>query len=635
MIALAFVLISCSALISSPSSTTPTTAPTPPPAVLNTPVAVATGQMKTWGVAVDDANVYWTDCGTNPAAQDGRVMKMSKSTGEIVALASKQSCPTTIALDATYVYWIGGVSSARTISRIAQSGGAPSVLTSAVDMRALVVDAAALYWSWCDASNNYNVVIKMLKQDDVVGAAAKIAVTTGCANDLALDANNIYWIDSVGVMKIDKNGGAATLVTSARFHPRNLIADENNLYWIADNYIMRLPKSGGAPNALVASQNDLQSIAVDSSNLYWIDGKAVRRIAKTGGTQFTLANVNGSAPWLAVDKAYVYWTTYGDTVMRVAKAGGVAVAQSNAEPQTLAFAQEGLNALAVDDTNIYWTTCRYEKEKYDHGTVMQAPKTGGDAIALATNQSCPGNLVLDANNVYWVNQGAETSPNDYQDGAIMRVAKSGGAPTTLAVQQAGRALLAVDDANIFWTICGKNPGIMRMAKDGSGMTQVASERDCPSSIALDATNIYWSGGDAIKKMDKRGGATQTIATSGGSALVVDEASVDWTRTEQTSRTTFHSCADEASALMQAPKNGGAPVRLAPIPGLAPTHIASDDTYIYYATDCTQGILRVAKTGGAPSVVVANVAPAQLAIDASNIFWSVYSNGTILRVSKPK
>lgn len=622
---LTLVLANCSAPIE-----------TSPPAVLNTPSIVATGQTKTWGVAVDDANIYWTDCGTNPTAQDGRVMRMSKSTGQMIALASNQSCPTSIALDATNVYWLGGATSARTISRVAKDGGALSVLVRDVDIRALAVDGVALYWTSCDVSGYSSAIMQMPLPNGGTGKVQKISATTSCANELAIDADNIYWIDSVGVMKIAKSGGASTQLASAQFHPRNLALDTMNAYWLADTYVVRVAKTGGSPSVLAVNQ-DPGVLAVDATNIYWsLNSGSLVRMDKASGAQFAIATNQGFVSGLAIDETNLYWANIGNAVMRVAKLGGVAVAKSNAEPQTIAFAQEGLNGLAVDDANVYWTTCRYEKEKYDHGTVMQAPKSGGDAIALAMNQSCPGNLALDANNVYWVNQGAETSPNDYQDGAVMKVSKSGGTPTALATKQSGRATLAVDDANIYWTTCGKNPGVARMAKDGSGSaTLVVAEQDCPSSIALDASNVYWISGSAIKKMDNPGGAAQTIATSGGSALVVDNSSAYWTRTEQTSQTTFHSCADERSSLMKTSINGGTPTLLASIPGLAPTKIAVDETNVYYATDCTQGILRVAKTGGAPTVVVANVVPAHLAIDAANIFWTVYSNGTILRSSKPK
>ena len=70
---------------------TPTRAPTPVPltpsdAKPNAPVPFASGQIKTWAVAADDAFVYWTDCGDNPAATNGKVMKAPPVFGAFITL---------------------------------------------------------------------------------------------------------------------------------------------------------------------------------------------------------------------------------------------------------------------------------------------------------------------------------------------------------------------------------------------------------------------------------------------------------------------------------------------------------------------------------------------------------------------
>jgi len=90
---------------------TPTRAPTPVPltptgAKPNAPVPFASGQIKTWSVAADDAFVYWTDCGDNSAATNGKVMKAPKSGGAPIALATNEACPTNLALDANKVYYL-------------------------------------------------------------------------------------------------------------------------------------------------------------------------------------------------------------------------------------------------------------------------------------------------------------------------------------------------------------------------------------------------------------------------------------------------------------------------------------------------------------------------------------------------
>jgi hypothetical protein len=264
---------------------------------------------------------------------------------------------------------------------------------------------------------------------------------------------------------------------------------------------------------------------------------------------------------------------------------------------------------------------------------MKAPKNGGTIATLATNQPCPGNLVLDVSNVYWINQGTETSPNDYQDGVVMEVAKSGGTPIALATKQYGQASLAVDDANVYWTTCGKERGVLKVSKEGGTPALIVTEQECPRSIGLDASNIYWISGDTIKKADKRGGTAQTIAPSGGSALAVDQSLVYSIRTEQTSRTTYRSCADERSVLLKVSKDGGTPTRLAELSGYAPDRIAMDESSIYWANDCSDGIRRIPKSGGDPTTVIANIVARHVVVDVTGVYWTGYQDGTIMKKAK--
>jgi hypothetical protein len=79
---------------------------------------LASGQPHPFGIALDGANVYWTNMGSSGRAQgtgvpglapptnDGAVMKVPLGGGTVTTLASCQSIPMGIAVDATSVYWI-------------------------------------------------------------------------------------------------------------------------------------------------------------------------------------------------------------------------------------------------------------------------------------------------------------------------------------------------------------------------------------------------------------------------------------------------------------------------------------------------------------------------------------------------
>jgi hypothetical protein len=90
-------------------------------------------------IAVDSANVYWTDLG------DGSVRKISKAGGNAVVLAQSQQGPRRIAVQGAYVYWSNNLGGA--IMRAPIDGSsAPQVVSAANQPWGLVVDATYVYW---------------------------------------------------------------------------------------------------------------------------------------------------------------------------------------------------------------------------------------------------------------------------------------------------------------------------------------------------------------------------------------------------------------------------------------------------------------------------------------------------------
>ncbi len=68
------------------------------------PMAVATGRVRPWGIALDGANVYWVDHGI--ASGDGEVLRAPVSgAGPVDVLAVDQDNPQSLAVDETTVYW--------------------------------------------------------------------------------------------------------------------------------------------------------------------------------------------------------------------------------------------------------------------------------------------------------------------------------------------------------------------------------------------------------------------------------------------------------------------------------------------------------------------------------------------------
>jgi hypothetical protein len=95
-----------------------------------------------WNIAIDSANVYWTEYGGAPAS--GNIMKVPIAGGPSVTLATGDY-PLAIATDGASVYWSDA--DAATIMKIPVGGGTPMTLISGWNVSALALDATSLYWT--------------------------------------------------------------------------------------------------------------------------------------------------------------------------------------------------------------------------------------------------------------------------------------------------------------------------------------------------------------------------------------------------------------------------------------------------------------------------------------------------------
>jgi hypothetical protein len=259
------------------------------------------------------------------------------------------------------------------------------------------------------------------------------------------------------------------------------------------------------------------------------------------------------------------------------------------------------------------------------------PVTGGPIQTVVPGNNVTGSfLAVDDINVYFQSS----------DG-LYRAPKSGvGSPTLLnepTMSRIGSATALGGSA--FWIeVEGSLPqSILRIktAPLKGGPTSVVAQFTAArtqsfsdSVVGVTSTTAFLQGGGLqglasipIGTGVPDGGGPVDIdagVSSGFQLLVSDTDAIYWT---------------DLTTLLRVASDGTATFLGSVASGFAGGTVAYDDTYVYWVDALTVGtIMRVPKTGGAPTVLARDTRPLAIAVDAHAVYWNDDA-GNILRLAK--
>lgn len=311
------------------------------PSVIGLPETFATGQGKPWGVAVDEAYVYWTNEG------DDTVMRAPKTGGAPTVLAHDQAEPHRILVDSTNVIWHNA-----NFANVKKADAGTDVYEITSLAKTTIAQGGA-----------------PKKIEDVQTGKSARSIAIAKAPD---DQIWSTWQDKLRRNnREDSNNGKDIVKPLNPREPTAVAVDDVNAYFFLQQpeQVWSVPKTAdggttdaGSPIATVANLVEVADMAADGTALYMvtIGGELLKLPTPDGGTATQLASGHPFPRSVVVDDAYVYFThsaaTETDTngaVVVLAKSGGPATG--------LASGQNRPRGIAVDvapdgSRTVYWAT---------------------------------------------------------------------------------------------------------------------------------------------------------------------------------------------------------------------------------------------------------------------------------------
>lgn len=184
---------------------------------------LATAQASPQSVAIAAGNIFWT--------VNGKIERLPLTGGTPVDMATAQGVLGGLTADTNNLYWASvGQAAIRSLS-LANGGAATNLVADQDTVLSLRIHGGALYWSSDDLSaGSVGGVFSV----PTAGGAPTVLATGQHGHTVAVDDKFVYWTDDTAgkILRVAIAGGTPQVMAANQATPTDLAIDAQNIYWV-------------------------------------------------------------------------------------------------------------------------------------------------------------------------------------------------------------------------------------------------------------------------------------------------------------------------------------------------------------------------------------------------------------------